>query len=86
MLREVAVIQAIQQYVLSNVKTLLESADDKSQYKIYSIESDPSGIKVSFRSDEALKKFTDAMHYDRSEDGPLGRPRYYNRRGTNPSD
>lgn len=85
MLREVAMIQAIQRYVLSNVGTLLESAKDKTKYKIKSVESDLSEIKVSFRSEEAFELFTSAMHYDRRDHGPLGRRVYHDRRGTSNS-
>jgi hypothetical protein len=70
MLREVALIQVIQNYVLSHIKTLLESK--KAVYKIRSIEMDASGdIKISFPSEEATEKFSMAMKYDMRKDGYL---------------
>lgn len=70
MLREVAMIQVIQNYVLSQINSLLVS--NKAMYKIRSIETDASGdIKVSFPSEEATEKFSMAMKYDMRKDGYL---------------
>jgi len=70
MLREVAMIQAIQRYILANIETLLTSAEDKGEFKIASIDVTDS-IKVSFRSEEALEKFSSAMRYNTRSHGFL---------------
>jgi len=70
MLREVALGQAIQNYVLSQINSLLTS--NKTKYKIRSIETDGAGdIKVSFPSEEAVEKFSDTMKYNMRTDGFL---------------
>jgi hypothetical protein len=72
MLREVALIQTIQNYIMSEISTLLESAKDKSIFKIRSVDTDAAGdIKVSFTSEEAVEKFSAAMKYDMRTDGLL---------------
>jgi len=70
-LREVAMIQAIQGYVLTRVAELFEKADDKGPYKITGVTKTPDHIKISFESSDAVEKFSSAMKWDWNINGAL---------------
>jgi len=65
-LREVAVIQAMQQFVLKEIYTLL-SVTKTGKYVILTSDY----LQVEFYTQEGLAKFSDAIKYDRRTDGWL---------------